>query len=754
MKMDSIVPNCPSGLCVTKQDFLKPDFSVDNFFIEQNVKDTPLDTLRDDLGIYLKVLRSSMIELINEDYADFVNLSTNLVGLDTTIAKLEEPLQKVQTEVNLAFAGIEETLANVKEKLEKQASIRAKKESLANLQHIWETLGKVERMLAREAQGDGQIPTDIAERIAADVNHLLFSVSKMAQSSLIQDIQPRIDSVCDTLNSSLDQSLLLGLKSGDCTNISQCCRIYATIDRIECAESLVREKVLRPVVEEVLTETNLENNTQGLKGVLNEALNTIPKYLSQLVKITTDEKNIEDKSVKGFDFLVNSFWPVVAELIDKNLNFIFSPGNPTELFKHYTHYLFFISQLEKQLTSEESILRLRKHKRFEQLMNSWNLPVYFQIRFQEIATPYELSLDNGLMERAQFTSPPLFLRSSERLLEAIRQCYDESIFLLPVGDKFFKLSLQIISRYGVWARTCVAQYELVGSGSGAGNTNDKQERKEAPLLKSNTSKDLQNILVASEKTHKRSVSDQNLADQNSQEGSDTSLTLSKLVMIHSDIVLLCSLLPQLLSQYINTAFHNLELNLGEVVDSSVTDLERVLPQIEEKIVSSAASEPSKLVKQVSDIPRMYRRTNRDIPSKPCNYASTIVNSLAEFRHNHQSFASEQSMEKWLSGIVEAILCQYIVNVTDVLTNVTKMEESLKKLKKVRGSAAGGQAGGKAGTTGLSDDDKIRLQLYLDVMFFSREVKSWNVKDVKYLAEIEEVVSTATQAQLFNQFTQP
>jgi hypothetical protein len=51
---------------------------------------------RDDLGLYLKVLRSSMIELINEDYADFVNLSTNLVGLDTVILRLKEPLLKHQ----------------------------------------------------------------------------------------------------------------------------------------------------------------------------------------------------------------------------------------------------------------------------------------------------------------------------------------------------------------------------------------------------------------------------------------------------------------------------------------------------------------------------------------------------------------------------------------------------------------------------------------------------------------------------------
>ena len=49
-----------------------------------------------------------------------------------------------------------------------------------------------------------------------------------------------------------------------------------------------------------------------------------------------------------------------------------------------------------------------------------------------------------------------------------------------------------------------------------------------------------------------------------------------------------------------------------------------------------------------------------------------------------------------------------------------MEESLRKLKKVRerGGAGGGQGAGKAGG-GLSDDDKIRLQIYVDVMFFSR-----------------------------------
>jgi len=41
----------------------------------------PLEMLRSDLDVYLKILKSAMIELINKDYADFVNLSSNLVSM-------------------------------------------------------------------------------------------------------------------------------------------------------------------------------------------------------------------------------------------------------------------------------------------------------------------------------------------------------------------------------------------------------------------------------------------------------------------------------------------------------------------------------------------------------------------------------------------------------------------------------------------------------------------------------------------------
>lgn len=79
---------------------LQDDFSVDNFVrVHQAAGSGGLETLRDDLGVYLKILRSAMIELINRDYADFVNLSTNLTGLDRLIEALRTPLEQLRDEV-------------------------------------------------------------------------------------------------------------------------------------------------------------------------------------------------------------------------------------------------------------------------------------------------------------------------------------------------------------------------------------------------------------------------------------------------------------------------------------------------------------------------------------------------------------------------------------------------------------------------------------------------------------------------------
>jgi hypothetical protein len=67
-----------STLCFSKDIFYAPAFDIDSFLTHYK-REFSLERLRDDLVTFLKLLELSMSDLINKDYPDFVNLSTNLV---------------------------------------------------------------------------------------------------------------------------------------------------------------------------------------------------------------------------------------------------------------------------------------------------------------------------------------------------------------------------------------------------------------------------------------------------------------------------------------------------------------------------------------------------------------------------------------------------------------------------------------------------------------------------------------------------
>lgn len=89
-----------SSLCFPKDIFYAQTLDVDSFLAHYR-RDYSLERLKNDLSIFLKVLELSMSDLINKDYPDFVNLSTNLVDLDKAINDLKVPLEAIKMEVDV-----------------------------------------------------------------------------------------------------------------------------------------------------------------------------------------------------------------------------------------------------------------------------------------------------------------------------------------------------------------------------------------------------------------------------------------------------------------------------------------------------------------------------------------------------------------------------------------------------------------------------------------------------------------------------
>ncbi|KAH8028267.1 hypothetical protein HPB51_014222 [Rhipicephalus microplus] len=113
---------------------------------------------------------------------------------------------------------------------------------------------------------------------------------------------------------------------------------------------------------------------------------------------------------------------------------------------------------------------------------------------------------------------------------------------------------------------------------------------------------------------------------------------------------------------------------------------------------------------VPDIPRLYRRTNREVPSKPSSYVPQILSPLATLRHLGRQNVNLNWDPAWTESVLEEVTKQYMTVTKDVLVSVKKMEDSLKRLKRARDRTPLPEGA-------ASDDDKIRLQLYIDVEHF-------------------------------------
>lgn len=171
------------------------------------------------------------------------------------------------------------------------------------------------------------------------------------------------------------------------------------------------------------------------------------------------------------------------------------------------------------------------------------------------------------------------------------------------------------------------------------------------------------------------------------------------------------------------------------------------------------------LKMVADIPRLYRRTNKEasaaqfytmliavhshdfftvsslsiqVPNKPSAYVTNILKPLQVFLNNHKNtlLSDDSAVDRislWKINVLEKVTEQYLSVTSDVLMSVRKTEDSLKRLKKARDRSNVALSTGSSNT--MSDDDKIRLQLFLDVDNYGHQVRQYTHAYPMYCLDI-------------------
>nr|XP_020042417.1 conserved oligomeric Golgi complex subunit 2 isoform X2 [Castor canadensis] len=633
------LPTGPDTLCFDKDEFMKEDFDVDHF-VSDCRKRVQLEELRDDLELYYKLLKTAMVELINKDYADFVNLSTNLVGMDKALNQLSVPLGQLREEVLSLRSSVSEGIRAVDERMSKQEDIRRKKMCVLRLVQVIQSVEKIEKILNSQGSKETSaleansplLTGQMLERIATEFNQLQFHAVQSKGMPLLDKVRPRIAGITAVLQQSLEGLLLEGLQTSNVDIVRHCLRTYATIDKTRDAEALVGQVLVKPCVDEVISEHFVKSQPNGLQLMYNKLLEFIPHHCRLLQEVTGGAAS----------------------------------------------------------------------------------------RFREVAGSLEAALADGLADAP--AGSPYCLSASHRTWSSLRKCWSNEMFLPVLAHRLWRLTLQILARFSVF----VSELSLRPI------SNESAKEMKKPLVSG--SKDPSAIQGNSE-------------DQGSglpETKPVASISSTQLVYVVADLDRLQEQLPELLEiikqKLKMIGFENFS-SISAALEDSKSALSACVPAVSNKIVQALSESCFSCLKSAQEVPRLYRRTNKEVPTTASSYVDSALRPLHQLQSGHKDKLKPAVMQQWLQRALSESTHKYFETVSDVLNSVKKMEESLKRLKQARRTMATNPVGPSGG---LSDDDKIRLQLALDVEYLGEQIQKMGLQagDIESFSALSELVLAA------------
>lgn len=143
-------------------------------------------------------------------------------------------------------------------------------------------------------------------------------------------------------------------------------------------------------------------------------------------------------------------------------------------------------------------------------------------------------------------------------------------------------------------------------------------------------------------------------------------------------------------------------------------IESTVPKIVSCITNRISTECRETLNLVKSITSHYRHTNKQMPTKPSYFIPNVFKPLHQFTKQNEKWADANIKQEWAQVVSKTIIMEYTSIVNDLLSSMKKTEEPLNKKS----------ANSK---DNMTDEEKIRLQLYLDVEQLGQEVIYINIE---------------------------
>ncbi|CAE6448860.1 unnamed protein product [Rhizoctonia solani] len=387
------------------------------------------------------------------------------------------------------------------------------------------------------------------------------------------------------------------------------------------------------------------------------------------------------------EIIANVVWAELARaLMDELGSTVFAVGRPDEFRQNYTTTQHLISSLEA-LAPRASVPALRAHPLTANFSRRWQLPVYFQLRWKDIVGKCEAVLGSGAGDKQEFATP-----QANAVYTAIKSCWSTQVYIPELGHRFWRLTLQLLSRYRTWMDASLPLKDAPAAQS------DRVTTLAAPGARPGTPDPLErnNTDDASLSTLGFTLSDARLLQQ-------------KVQALWTDVIQV--LLPDSID-----AVEDEEKAEDTLVRSlkSIGSYEKAISSRAIAILTRRCAEP---LANAKSIPVQYRGARRSV-TEPSPFVTTVWRPLATFFGDHgpgerlkQDFGKE-----WCSIVFEDVVARYVA----LLIKIKQTEQSIRRVNRMPTFSLFGarNAGGEE-----RDDERIRAQMMLDVDSLGDEARA-------------------------------
>ncbi|KAI5481066.1 component of oligomeric golgi complex 2 [Pseudohyphozyma bogoriensis] len=737
------------------------EFDPSEFLLER--RHLGLEEMRSELRAYLATLRTSLVAVINEEYEAFIGLSLGLrhASVSTSLASIRRPVLSIRNEVSRVKTELEGMKEEMEGVLGERKAVREKKAMLRRLLEMEDQVEKVEGLLrvgeAKKGRDMDRVvdsPAKRLERIAAEYSQMLYLVSKAGDLPFVRSLDPRIAKVTTTLQLDLSQLLTSILAEPTRETLTSVFRTYASLSLHSTAQDIYRRTVVKPYVSKTIyrdalstasgpksplpkyTQEERERNTpasylideipsrdgagpeeDALRVLYNEILGWISRECGLVLDVT--EKMGTDEKKKGgrYEILVGVIWEEVAgRLLSELGHVIFAAGRPAVFHQNYVLTTAFISRLESVSPTLAHLNAFRTHPSTVNFLKRFQLPVYFQLRFKEIVSSVERSMESA---GNPVPGATFLLGESEGVWKALQACWSDEVFLPELAGRFWRLTLQLISRYRTWLNSVLPKYVLPSSASSANLS----------------------ALAAGGPSSTRASFDGGRGDRlsaspvptrpgtpSAQDEVSEETTLRQLTVLIADSRQMEKKVLELFESRIQSRLPGADSNADDspfaVLQESLALVTSIVPSLSNQVVTILIRRAVDHLKHVRTVATRVRASTRKGPNEPSFFVANLLKDLRAYLTGPGKVIDEETRHKWASAVVDDIATKFAVK----LLEQKKTDDSLLRwAKKGRQSLFGGFGGrGATPEEGASEDDKVKMQMRLDISALGKDAATVGV----------------------------